>query len=395
MPLKITCKGLCFIFSILVLLSGCKPVEEGDRNCKIVLESLDKCVEQRTTPQACHIAVENLELSLINTTVKPYNQRSWANDCRRLCQSTYDYRPIVRRNYESICINSEIFSIKDDRFIKLAALSSVWAIGLLVLLGGIKKARKVRRFLKACITTKGIVVGHETTRSDGSTLYAPVIEFRDMLGRTHTFTSSVYTSRMGKPGNAINSTVKVLYPEGKPEEARFDSFMTLWMLPSFLVVWGGGMAMVCGFALFGQAEWRSHYGYLQQHAPAIADTANEIVEYARNKVFVITSVRDYRIIDAQPDAVYIEADYLLSPFKDGNVFMGAISMTDGKSGGQWGYRPARLETGFGKARVRLSMNSKAGDYCSNQIQLSIYEAGKGSFYTRTLPYEKCWSKHSP
>lgn len=73
--------------------------------------------------------------------------------------------------------------------------------------------------------------------------------------------------------------------------------------------------------------------------------------------------------------------------------MGANTLTDGHSGCEWGYRPARLSKGYGTAQVRLSMSSDAPDkYCSNEIKLTMYVSGESSFYERVIHYEKCWSK---
>jgi len=241
---------------------------------------------------------------------------------------------------------------------------------------------------------RGIVVGHETGSMKSSTVYAPVIEFTDWMGRKHRFTSKYYSSRFGKPSEKLNSQVKLLYPKDQPEEVRRDSFMTLWLIPFILVVWGGGFALGTGAGIFSAKQWRTHYAYLQQHAPGVASTADQFARTIRETTPRLTSIGDYRIIDEKPDSIVIEAEYRLSTFKDDNVYMGAITLTDGRSGGEWGYRPAKLKKGFGTARVRLGMSSNAPDrYCTNQIELNMYYGGGSDFYERVIPYEKCWTRN--
>ena len=357
------------------------------------MQGLDKCVENRAGPVSCDIAVEDISQSLSLTSINQYNRNMWASACKSLCSGRYEYRPIVRSNYETICTNSEVLTIKDDRLVKLVALSGLFIVSCIVLILAMRGVIRRRRFRNSSFKAKGVIVRHETTSSDGSTLYAPVIEFRDWMGRLHTLTSSVYSSTMGKPSKAIDTVVDVYYPKDRPEQARYDSFMSFWFVPLMLFVFAGVFALASAVALFGTKEWRAHRHYLQQHAPAIAESADTIVHTIRERIPLVTSIRDYRIIDGNPDFIVLEVDYRLSPLKDGDIYMGAITMTDGHSGGEWGYRPARLSSGYGTAQVRLSMSNDAPErYCSNEIKLSMYFSGESSFYERLIPYEKCWSK---
>jgi hypothetical protein len=384
---------ILLILSFVWILPGCKSQAQGASNCAVVMTGLDQCAAHRGNPQACNSAVEDLKMSLTATTINVFNQESWAQDCKLLCSRGVDYSPNVRQNFESICINSEVFNIRDDRFIKLAALASVWIVGCLVLLAGLFRTFRIWRVKRRAVSTRGTVVGHDSMSSDGDLLYAPIIEFTDWRGKQQRFTARLYTRSLGQPDYAVDSQVNVLYLRENPEQAWYDNAWSLWLVPGFLLVWGGGMALISGVALFGKDEWRGHNAYLQQHAPVIAEPVNQAVTFARDELFVLTSVRDYRVTDEQPDAIVIEADYLLSPFVDGDMYLGAITLTNGRSGGEWAYRPARLQRGFGRANVRLGMASTApAAYCSNQIQLSIYEGGKGRIYQRVIPYEKCWSK---
>lgn len=384
---------LFLLLLVSVNLVSCKNNELAAQNCKIVMQELDKCVEKRVGQLSCDIAVDDITQSLSLTSINEYNRNMWARNCKSLCTGRYEYRPIVRSNYETICTYSEVITIKDDRLIKLVALSGLFIVSCIVVVIAMGSVIRRRRFRNSSFRAKGVIVRHETTSSGGSTLYAPVIEFKDWMGRLHTLTSSMYSSTMGKPSKAVNTVVDVYYPKDRPEQARYDSFVSFWLVPLILFVFGGVFALASGFGLFGAKEWRAHQHYLQQHAPAIAESADTIVLTMREIVPLVTSIRDYRIVDENPDFIVLEVDYRLSPLKDGDIYMGAITLTDGHSGGEWGYRPARLSEGYGTAQVRLSMSSDAPDrYCSNEIKLTMYISGEGSFYERVIPYEKCWSK---
>jgi hypothetical protein len=384
--------ALLVIFVLCFSSSGCMSREQGIDNCMIVMQGLDQCAAARESGSSCDIAVGNLKQLLNKISINDYKHVMWTSDCKSICTGSIEYRAIVRRNFENICINSEVFSIKDDRFIKLAALTGLWLFSFAVFIAGVHSVVRVRRVRRDAIRTKGTVVDHEASR-DGSKVYAPIIEFRDRMGRTHRFTSGVASSRMGRPSEVVDSIVKIIYPKDKPEEASRDSFMALWFVPFLLLVWGGGFVLITSLGLFSPDEWRKHRAYLQLHAPVLANASDALVHSFHEHVPALTATKDYRFVDEKPGSVVIEVEYRLSPFKEGDVYMGAITLTDGHGGGEWAYRPARLQEGTGTARVVLSMGSAApNSYCSNQIRLSMYVSGGESFYERVIPYEKCWTK---
>jgi hypothetical protein len=384
---------LILLVLVSVNLVSCKSKDIAAEHCQIVMQGLDKCVESRVGPLSCDAAVDTIMQSLSLTTITKYNRNMWASECKSLCKGKYQYRPIVRSNYETICTYSEVITVRDERLVKLLALSGLFIVSCIVLVLAMRIVIRRRRFRNSSFKAKGVIVRHETTSSGGSTLYAPVIEFRDWMGRLHTLTSSTYRSTMGKPSRAVDTVVDVYYPKDKPEQARYDSFMTFWFLPFLLFVFGGIFALASGFGLFGSKEWRAHQQYLQQHVPAFAESANTFVHAIRKSVPLVTAIRDYRILDENSDFIMLEADYRVSPLQDGDIYMGAITLTDGHSGGEWAYRPARLSKGYGTAQVRLSMSTGAPDeYCSNEIKLTMYIGGGSRFYERVIPYEKCWSR---
>lgn len=99
------------------------------------------------------------------------------------------------------------------------------------------------KFLNTAQSTSGVVVDLErrhsssTSSSGSSTTYAPVVEFTaPESGQTITFTSN---SSSNPPAYDEGDDVTVLYDPAEPEEARIDSFMSLWFLPLLLLVMGG------------------------------------------------------------------------------------------------------------------------------------------------------------
>lgn len=381
---------VCFI---TLALAGCKSEQEGAANCLLVMQELDQCAEHGAAQLACSDAITAIKASLGKTSINDFNRAMWVLNCRGLCKGDYAYQSTERRNFEVNCINSEVFTVRDERFLKLSGLSGLFVICCLVLLYVLRSLFRIQRLRRSAVRTNGIIVGHDTTHSDGSTLYAPIIEFKDWMGQPHTFTTRVYSSRMGKPRAEVNSQVKVIYPKDKPGEARYDSFLSLWFAPLTMLLFAGIFFALAALGLFAEKEWRGHHRYLQQHAPALAETVDGLRHALFDSIPLLTAMGDFRVLEEQPDAILLEVDYRLSPFQEGKMYMGAITLTNGQSGGEWAYRPARLKKGLGTAQVRLSMNSTAPErYCSNQVQISIYAAGQSNTYKRVIPYEKCWTK---
>jgi len=98
-------------------------------------------------------------------------------------------------------------------------------------------------FLETAQSAPGIVVDFDTRHSSSSsssgssTTYAPIVEYtHPETGQTIRFTSSASSNPPAFDGG---EEVTVLYSPDDPEDARIDSFMSLWMMPLILVVLGG------------------------------------------------------------------------------------------------------------------------------------------------------------
>ena len=98
-------------------------------------------------------------------------------------------------------------------------------LSILELLGGCYFYFDTKTFLSTAESASGTIVELvEKSSSDGST-YAPVFTFKDTLGTTHKVESSVSSS---PAAYSVNEKIKVFYLSKEPNEAKIDSFFSLW-----------------------------------------------------------------------------------------------------------------------------------------------------------------------
>jgi len=118
-------------------------------------------------------------------------------------------------------------------------------IGLVMLVGTFFMYQHTREFVVHALTAQGVVVDFETHRSDGSTMYAPVVSFHATDGQEYQFVSSVSSS---SPAYNRNEEVEVLYQENNPQAGKINSFFMLHLgelilgfLGSVFFLIGGGI----------------------------------------------------------------------------------------------------------------------------------------------------------
>jgi uncharacterized protein DUF3592 len=102
--------------------------------------------------------------------------------------------------------------------------------------------------------------GRETTHSEDSITYAPVVRFTTADGRTVEFTSSVGYSSKPDVGGAVD----VRYLPDDPEQAEIDR-ATMWMLPAAFGLLGGLGLLVAGVVVYSDEP---------QAAPAMVDSVD-------------------------------------------------------------------------------------------------------------------------
>ncbi|QDH79612.1 DUF3592 domain-containing protein [Echinicola soli] len=117
-------------------------------------------------------------------------------------------------------------------------ISVVFAtIGMALLVVAFMSYQSTNDWLDEAMKTDGTVIAFQSSYSDGTTLYRPVIQFEDKGGNNVIFHSSTASS---PPAYSKGENVTVLYPESNPNEAKIEGFFSLWGM----VVIVGGIGMV-------------------------------------------------------------------------------------------------------------------------------------------------------
>ncbi len=131
-------------------------------------------------------------------------------------------------------------------------------IGIGLLVGAFYSFKNTQNFLTAALPAEGTVVRLIRSEPTGSTTsgsevdsptYRPVVAFDTQAGKAIKFTSSTGSN---PPSYSVGEVVEILYQENSPEQAKINSFFSLWGLSTIL----GGMGSVfflVGFSiiLFG------------------------------------------------------------------------------------------------------------------------------------------------
>ena len=99
------------------------------------------------------------------------------------------------------------------------------AIGLGMLVGSFLLYQNTASFLTNAIKAEGVVVNLVASRSSDSTTYRPTVRFKTIEGSMVEFTSSTGSN---PASYSRGEKVTVLYLPQQPDEARIDSFFSLW-----------------------------------------------------------------------------------------------------------------------------------------------------------------------
>jgi len=112
-------------------------------------------------------------------------------------------------------------------------------LGLALALAGIYWLTSTREFVAKAAATTGLIVSVEerTSTSDDRTVrtYAPVIRFKDAVGREVTFTSNFSATGMQR---RVGQSVPVLYDPHNSAQARMGGGAPLYLGPAVLLVIG-------------------------------------------------------------------------------------------------------------------------------------------------------------
>lgn len=130
---------------------------------------------------------------------------------------------------------------------------SVWRIGVLALGGMFLLAASVYWIAGAIelraqgVRAPGLVEDIEVRKVRGTPLRHPVVIFETPGGQLARITDR---SGLWPSPFEIGQQVEVIYPPGRPRDARVDSFWTLWLMPSATLVFG----LLCAVAAWD--TWR-------------------------------------------------------------------------------------------------------------------------------------------
>ncbi|AWK06744.1 DUF3592 domain-containing protein [Flavobacterium crocinum] len=123
-------------------------------------------------------------------------------------------------------------------------------VGAGLLAGAVYSYSSKKAFLEKAEKAQGTVIEMIARRSDNSTTYCPVVNFKTKAGQEITFTSSVSSN---PPSYSVDETVEVLYDPAEPKEASINGFATLWLVPLILGILGtiffliGSLAFLFGY----------------------------------------------------------------------------------------------------------------------------------------------------
>lgn len=105
-----------------------------------------------------------------------------------------------------------------------------------------------------------------------------------------------------------------------------------------------------------------------------------------------SEILDVRLVAEGPDLLVVDVDY----YDDGvveSLWVGGITMFEGRSTGHWGYKSSKTQPGHGCGRVVITMNDSAPEtYSSDALKMDLYVGGGGPMATLTVPYEKTWRR---
>jgi hypothetical protein len=155
-------------------------------------------------------------------------------------------------------------------------------VGLGMLVGSGWSLGSTLKFRKEATIADGVVVDFASERdSKGKTMYAPIVEYRDLSGTSRQLTSSV---RSSSPGYDRGDKVQVRFMPQNPEKARIDSFLENWFLPLILggmgiIFFGIGIGMfVAGITKARNRKWLKANGLRvqAQYTGAIYDTSLKV-----------------------------------------------------------------------------------------------------------------------
>ncbi len=162
-------------------------------------------------------------------------------------------------------------------------------VGLAMLAGAFYFYKDTTSFLETATRTEGIVIELVRTRSDGSDMYKPVVQFVEQNGKAIEFTSSTSSN---PPSYSVEEKVGVWYDPAKPEHAEIDGFFSLWGISAIF----GGLGAIffligSGIILATTIKSRKHE-YLRLHGTPIE---TDLQSVQLNTSFTVNGKHPYKV----------------------------------------------------------------------------------------------------
>lgn len=138
--------------------------------------------------------------------------------------------------------------------------------GLLALVGSVLLTVSTFRFLDKAIEGEGVVIDLEYRRSSDSSSYYPRVEFLTANDEKIQFTSS---NGSNPPSFSVGEQVGVLYLLENPQEAKINTFFSLWFGPMFIFIFGLIFFSVGVLFIKAQRDHSKKMKFLQEHGETV------------------------------------------------------------------------------------------------------------------------------
>ena len=182
-------------------------------------------------------------------------------------------------------------------------------VGLGMLVGAFYLYSNTRAFLETAAKAEGTVTELVRSRSNDSTTYRPVVRF-SQNGHQFEFTSS---SGSNPPGYSRGEKVEVFYNPANPQDAKINSFFSVWGGPVILGGLGGVFFLIgAGIILVNILKSRKDE-YLKKYGRRI-ETNYQSVEL--NTSYTVNGRNPFRVLTHWQNPVTSE----IHIFKSNNLW---------------------------------------------------------------------------
>lgn len=140
-------------------------------------------------------------------------------------------------------------------------------IGIFMLVIAVMMTIATRSFVKRAVRVPGVITELIPVSSDdGGQTWKPSVRFRGLDGVDYAYTESF--SQNPAP-YAVGETVQVLYLRDDPDDARIDSFSSLWAAQVILGVLGTVFTAVGGGIILAQRMARRRKAWMEAYGTAV------------------------------------------------------------------------------------------------------------------------------